>query len=92
MKPSTILVNGARGDVVDMVALVNALKTSAIMGAALDVFDIEPLPNDHAILTCDNIALTPHHADQTPEAMEWLNEGAVDNILAYIKGTPNNVV
>ena len=92
MKPSTILVNGARGDVVDMVALVNALKTSAIMGAALDVFDIEPLPHDHAILTCDNIALTPHHADQTPEAMEWLNEGAVDNILAYIKGTPNNVV
>ena len=92
MKPSTILVNGARGDVVDMQALVSALKTGAIVGAALDVFDIEPLPNDHAILACDNIALTPHHADQTPEAMEWLNEGAVDNILAYINGTPNNVV
>ena len=92
MKPSTIFVNGARGDVVDMQALVSALKTGAIVGAALDVFDIEPLPNDHAILACDNIALTPHHADQTPEAMEWLNEGAVDNILAYINGTPNNVV
>ena len=92
MRPDAILVNGARGDVVDMTALVNTLKNGGIKGAALDVFDVEPLPDDHPILSCDNVALTPHHADQTPEAMEWLNEGAVDNILAYINGTPNNVV
>ena len=92
MKPGVILVNGARGDVVDMIALVDALKSDRITGAALDVFDREPLPKDHPILSCENVALTPHHADQTPEAMDWLNEGAVNNILAYIRGTPNNVV
>ena len=92
MKPGVILVNGARGDVVDMIALVDALKAGHITGAALDVFDIEPLPKDHPILSCENVALTPHHADQTPEAMDRLNEGAVNNILAYIRGTPNNVV
>ena len=49
-------------------------------------------PPDHPILTCDQVALTPHAADQTPEGVELLNEGAVANVIAFLEGRPNNVV
>ena len=50
------------------------------------------MPPDDPILGCDRVVLTPHVADVTPEGMEMLNEGAVENVLAYLDGTPINVV
>ncbi|HAL47594.1 MAG: glycerate dehydrogenase [SAR202 cluster bacterium] len=92
MKEEAILVNGARGDIVDTDALVSALNAGGLAGAAVDVFDVEPISPDNPLLTCDQVVLTPHMADMTPEGIEALNEGAVDNILAYLSGAPQNVV
>jgi D-3-phosphoglycerate dehydrogenase len=92
MKPGALLVNTARGAVVDTAALVRALNARHLGGVGLDVFDIEPLPADHPLLACEQIALTPHVADQNPEGMEILNKGAVDNVLAYLDGNPQNRV
>ena len=92
MKRGALLVNGGRGELVDMSALVEALNSGHLAGAALDVFDREPLPPDHPILGCRQVVLTPHLADQTPEGMEMLNSGAVDNVIAWLEGRPKNVV
>jgi D-3-phosphoglycerate dehydrogenase len=92
MKPEAILVNGARGDVVDTNALATLLNSGHLAGAAVDVFDEEPITPDNPLLTCEQVVLTPHMADMTPEGIEALNEGAVDNVLAYLAGNPQNVV
>lgn len=92
MKPGALLINTARGAVVDTAALVNALHSGHLAGAGLDVFDAEPLPPDHPLLTCEHVVLTPHVADQNPEGMELLNRGAVDNVIAFLEGTPQNCV
>ena len=92
MKQGALLINCARGAVVDTEALVEALRSGHLGGAALDVYDVEPLPPDHPILTCDQVILTPHNADQTPEGIELLNEGVVDNVIAFLEGRPQNVV
>ena len=92
MKRGTLFVNGGRGALVDTTALVRALDTGHLDGAALDVFDVEPLPPDHPILACHQVVLTPHMADQTPEGIELLNEGAVDNVIAFLEGRPQNTV
>jgi D-3-phosphoglycerate dehydrogenase len=92
MKDDAILLNGARGDVVDMQALHQALMDGRFTGVGLDVFPREPLPADDPILECQQVVLTPHLADATPEAVELLNEGAVDNIIAFLEGRPQNNV
>ena len=92
MKPGALLVNGGRGALVDKNALVQALHSGHLAGAALDVYDIEPLPADDPILSCEQVVLTPHMADQTPEGIDLLNEGAVDNVIAFLEGRPQNVV
>ena len=91
MKPGAIFVNGGRGELVNTDALVEALNSGHLAGAGLDVFDQEPLPPDHPILSCEQVALTPHIADQTPEGVESLNEGCVTNVIAYLEGRPQNV-
>ncbi len=92
MKPGALLVNVARGGVVDTAALVAALDSGNLGGAALDVYDEEPLPPEHPLLHCEQVILTPHCADMTPEGVALLNGGAVDNIIAFLAGTPQNVV
>ncbi|MFA6109026.1 MAG: NAD(P)-dependent oxidoreductase [Candidatus Latescibacterota bacterium] len=92
MKEGALLLNGARGDVVDLDAVVEALEREHLGGVGLDVFPREPLPADHPILHCPQVALTPHAADQTPEGVELLNEGAVDNVIAFLEGQPKNNV
>ncbi len=88
MKTSAILLNGARADVVDNAALVEALETSRLFGAGIDVFSPEPVPTGDPILSCERVVLTPHAADQTPEAVVATNEAAVDNIIAFLRGKP----
>ena len=73
-------------------ALVSALHAGRLAGAALDVFDTEPLPAGHPLLACEQVVLTPHNADQTPEGMDLLNAGVVDNVIAFLEGRPQNVV
>ncbi|MBX5491242.1 MAG: hypothetical protein IRZ14_08785 [Chloroflexi bacterium] len=92
LKPGAILVNTARGPLVDEAALVAALEAGHLAGAGLDVFAIEPLPADAPILRCRQIVLTPHNADTTPEGIEAVNEGAIDNAIAFLEGRPQNVV
>lgn len=92
MKPEAILVNVARGPIVEESALVDALNEGRIAGAALDVFEDEPLPGDSAILQCEQVVLTPHIADMTPEGFDLLNQGVVENTLAFFGGSPQNVV
>jgi phosphoglycerate dehydrogenase-like enzyme len=92
MKRGALLVNTARGAVVDTAALVDALNTGHLGGAGIDVYDVEPLPPDHPLLACEQVVLTPHVADQNPEGMEILNQGAVDNVIAFLAGLPINRV
>jgi len=92
MKPGTLLVNTARGEVVDTAALVAGLHSGHLGGAGIDVFDVEPLPPDYPLLACEQVVLTPHNADQTPEGMDILNAGVVDNVIAFLEGKPQNRV
>ncbi len=92
MKPNSLLINVARGQIVDTEALVNALNNSQLGGAAVDVYDQEPIQPDHPLLSCEHVILTPHCADMTPEGVDLLNEGAVDNVIAFLNGKPRNVV
>jgi D-3-phosphoglycerate dehydrogenase len=92
MKQGAILVNTGRGALVDEPALIEALESGHLAGAGLDVFTQEPLPSDAPILRCRQVVLTPHNADSTPEGLNFLNEGAVDNAVAYLEGRPQNVV
>ncbi len=92
MKPGSLLVNTARAGVVDTDALVVALKSGHLGGAGVDVFDPEPPGPEHPLLDCEQVVLTPHSADQTPEGYDFLNAGVVDNVIAYLEGKPRNVV
>ena len=76
----------------DSAALADALHRGAIFGAGLDVFDQEPLPPGNPILNCEQVVLTPHTADQTQEGIDQLTMGCVENIRAFLTGTPQNVV
>jgi len=76
MKPGVILVNTARGALVDEAAMIDALKSGHIRHAGLDVFNIEPLPADHPLAKLPNVTLSAHSAFRTPEASENLIEAA----------------
>lgn len=88
MKPSAILVNTARGPVVDTDALIAALHAGAIAGAALDVTDPEPLPPDHPLLAAPNVLVVPHIGSATPRTRARMADLAVDNVLAGLAGEP----
>jgi D-3-phosphoglycerate dehydrogenase len=91
MKQGALLVNTGRGPLVDEAALLAALDSGHLAGAGLDVFAQEPLPADSPILSRQQVVLTPHNADSTPEGLDFLNEGAVENAIAFLEGKPQNV-
>jgi len=92
MKSGALIVNVSRGAIIDTGAMVDALNSGHLSGAGLDVFEEEPLPSNHPLLDCQQIAVTPHVADMTPEGLDLLNEGVIDNVVAFFEGRPQNVV
>jgi D-3-phosphoglycerate dehydrogenase len=86
MKPTAILVNTARSGLVDEQALAQALSQGRIMGAALDVFDTEPLPSDHPLLKLDNITITPHIAGSTIDAFRNSPKLMAEHLTKMLKG------
>lgn len=92
MKKTAILLNTARGAIVDETALIEALRTHRIGGAGLDVFSGEPLPAGHALTKLANVTLTPHSAGITPEALEAGLQMAVANVWSFLESRPANVV
>jgi glyoxylate reductase len=88
MKPAAILINTARGPIVDQSALRAALIAGEIAGAALDVTDPEPLVRDDPLFDAPNLIVTPHIGSATRDAREQMAELAVDNLLAGLDGRP----
>lgn len=81
MRPTAILINTARGPIVDEAALVAALESGTIAGAALDVFEVEPLPPDSPLCRMDNVLLAPHNANSSPAAWERVHWNTIRNLL-----------
>jgi phosphoglycerate dehydrogenase-like enzyme len=93
MKLEAVLINLGRGPLVDEAALLAALRERRIGGAALDVFNEEPLPAGHPFYTLDNVLLSPHSADHTPDWKERTMRLFLENFARYRKGEPlRNVV
>ncbi|WP_425099424.1 hydroxyacid dehydrogenase [Tropicibacter sp. S64] len=86
MKPGTVLVNTARGGIVDEAALVEALKDGTIGAAGLDVFEQEPLPADHPLKSFDQVLLSPHIAGVTAGAAERMAIGSAQNVIDFFHG------
>jgi phosphoglycerate dehydrogenase-like enzyme len=92
MKPTSYLVNTSRGPIVDEQALVAALQKKTIAGAALDVFDEEPLPLDHPLRRLENTVITPHIGYVTTETYRIFFDQTVENIRAFLAGAPVRVI
>ena len=93
MKPTVFFINVARGELVDEPALVDALQQRRIAGAALDVFEVEPLPADHPLTRLDNVILTPHWSCSTTDVWRATGKAMVTGMLRAATGqVPENVV
>jgi D-3-phosphoglycerate dehydrogenase / 2-oxoglutarate reductase len=92
MKPSAVLINTARGNLIDEVALADALSNGTIAAAGLDVFENEHMSTDHPLLKARNAILTPHIAGSSEEALRRTAMQLVERIVAVLGGTPMDVV
>ena len=84
MKPGAILINTSRGHIVDMAALVSALRSNHLGGAAIDVFDVEPLPASESLQNCPNLLLTPHISGVSAESNERVSFLIADKVIEYL--------
>ena len=85
MRPPSVIINTARGPVIDESALIKALQNKQIAGAALDVFEVEPLPMDSPLRQMDNVLLAPHNANSSPEAWERVHHNTIKNLLEELQ-------
>lgn len=85
MKPTAIVINTARGHVIDEKALISALQKKQIAGAALDVFEDEPIPKDSPLMTMQNVLLSPHNANSSPVAWERVHQNTIKNLLEELQ-------
>ena len=92
MKPTAYIVNTARGAIIDQAALVDVLRAGAIAGAALDVFESEPLPSDHPLRSLPNTVLTPHLGWPTDEMYAQFATAAADAIIDFMNGRGSSAV
>jgi phosphoglycerate dehydrogenase-like enzyme len=92
LRPSAILINTSRGPIVDEGALIETLRARRIAGAGLDVYDIEPIPADHPLLSFDNTVLTPHLGYTTEATFAGNYPLVVENIAAYLAGSPIRII
>jgi D-3-phosphoglycerate dehydrogenase len=93
MRPHAVLVNVSRGAVIDTPALIDALRSNRIGGAALDVFDVQPLPADNPLFDCPNLLLTPHTAGITATSSRAMAVGSAEEMLRILRGeAPLNLV
>ena len=88
MKRGAILVNTSRGPIVEEAAMIEALKSGHLGHAALDVYDREPLPADHALRTLDNVTLSPHLGYVTAEGFRMYYEDTIESVEAWLDGRP----
>jgi phosphoglycerate dehydrogenase-like enzyme len=91
MNPAAILINTARGSIVEEQALIDALQTGRIAGVALDVYEEEPLPAASPLLKMDHVMLAPHNANSSPAAWERVHRNTIKNLLdgLGLGGTPH---
>jgi len=85
MKPTAFVINTARGPLIDEQALIRALKNKRIAGAALDVFEHEPLNKDSPLLRMENVLLAPHNSNSSPAAWEKVHQNTIRNLLAGLR-------
>jgi phosphoglycerate dehydrogenase-like enzyme len=90
MKPTARLINSSRGPIVDETALIDALSRGKLGGAAVDVFDVEPLPADHPFRRLPNVLITPHIGYVTEEMYRTFYGDSVDNVVAWLDGRVRN--
>ena len=88
MKPDAVIINLGRGPLIDEAALIRALTEHRILGAALDVFDIEPLPAGHPFYRLENVLLSPHSADHTPDWLDRAMQFFLQQFELFRKGEP----
>ena len=84
MTPTAVIINTARGQIIDEPALIRALQERRIAGAALDVFEVEPLPEDSPLRRMDNVLLSPHNANSSPGAWDKVHYNTINNLLTVL--------
>jgi phosphoglycerate dehydrogenase-like enzyme len=92
MKPSAFLINTSRGPIVEEAALIAALRERRIAGVGLDVYDVEPLPQDHPLRKADNAVITPHLGYVTQDTFRIFYKQTVEDIRAFLDGKPVRVI
>ena len=88
MKESAVLINVGRGNAIDEAALVEALRSNRLRGAALDVVETEPLPADDPLYSLDNVLISAHSADRTPDFLERATRMFLTNYTRFVRGEP----
>lgn len=86
MKPTAVIINTARGPIIDESALIESLQNNNIAGAALDVFEVEPLPKDSPLLSMSQVMLAPHNSNSSPKAWEAVHWNTIRNLLIGLEG------
>jgi len=92
MKPSAWIINTARGEIIDQAALIDALEKKRIGGAAMDVYDVEPLPVDHPFRSLPNTVLSPHKGFVTEESYRVFYGETIENIRTWMDGKPIRII